>query len=193
MISEGIANVNAVGFALDAGVQYITGTRKDPDKVKFGLSLRNVGLPMRYRGDGLTFRGEEPNEGNYLMTLLQLSEKFELPSLLNIGASYDIQLDSAVHRLTIAGNFTSHSFYNDQIGLGVEYAFHEKFMARVGYQYEKDIFDALLSRTISKGLSTGITVELPLQKNGPKFAIDYSFRATRNFKGTHTFGLRMDL
>ncbi|MEM9258302.1 MAG: DUF3308 domain-containing protein, partial [Bacteroidota bacterium] len=39
-VSEGTSDVSAFGFAIDAGVQYVTGEK---DQFKFGLSLRNVG------------------------------------------------------------------------------------------------------------------------------------------------------
>jgi hypothetical protein len=54
MISEQISNVGANGVALDAGIQYVTGTK---DNLKFGISLKNVGPRMSFTGDGLSFRG----------------------------------------------------------------------------------------------------------------------------------------
>jgi hypothetical protein len=51
-ISESIADVNAFGFAIDAGVQYVTGAK---DNFKFGVSLRNMGSPMKFSGEGLSF------------------------------------------------------------------------------------------------------------------------------------------
>ena len=64
-ISEAISDVIAVGLAFDAGIQYVTGV---DENVKFGISLRNVGTPMRYGGDGLSFRGQSP-EGDYQISL----------------------------------------------------------------------------------------------------------------------------
>ncbi len=42
MISESISNVRANGVAFDAGIRYLAG---DDGRLKFGISLRNVGLP----------------------------------------------------------------------------------------------------------------------------------------------------
>ena len=67
MISESIADLNAFGFALDAGVQYVAG---EQDNFKFGIALRNVGTPMRFSGEGLAF--QTPNSGsdnNYPLTV----------------------------------------------------------------------------------------------------------------------------
>jgi len=51
IVSEGLANITATGISFDAGVQYVTG---ENDEFKFGISLRNVGTPLKYRGEGLT-------------------------------------------------------------------------------------------------------------------------------------------
>ena len=61
IISEAISNVRAQGVAFDAGIRYVTGER---DHIKFGISLKNVGPPMRYRGDGLTVNGYNSNQWN---------------------------------------------------------------------------------------------------------------------------------
>ena len=50
-ISESTADLSAFGFAIDAGVQYVTGPQ---DNFKFGISLRNVGSPMSFGGEGLS-------------------------------------------------------------------------------------------------------------------------------------------
>ncbi|NDC72211.1 MAG: hypothetical protein EBZ62_01975 [Sphingobacteriia bacterium] len=46
--------MSASGVAFDAGIQYITGP---DDRIKFGISLRNVGTPISFSGDGLAARG----------------------------------------------------------------------------------------------------------------------------------------
>src|SRR5690606_14533910 len=57
-VSENITDVNAFGFAIDAGVQYVAGAK---DNFKFGISLRNMGSPMKFGGEGLSFQVEEPD------------------------------------------------------------------------------------------------------------------------------------
>lgn len=194
LISESISNVNAAGVAIDAGVNYVTG---ENDQLKFGIALRNVGPTVRYSGNGLSSRVEVLNSDKEL-TVNQRSNDFELPSLVNIGLSYDFYLmpDSTSegiteHRLTTAATFTSNSFTSDQFRLGVEYAFKEMFMIRGGYIYENDVTDEELTKTTSSGPSFGATIELPVGKSGSKFGIDYSYRATRTFDGTNAIGLKL--
>ena len=62
------------------------------------------------------------------MSLEQRSQSFEIPSSLNIGASYDFLFAENKHRLTTAANFSSMAFSKDQYTLGLEYGFAKLFM-----------------------------------------------------------------
>ncbi|TND03928.1 MAG: hypothetical protein FD123_3887 [Bacteroidetes bacterium] len=193
-ISEALPDVAARGVALDAGIQYVTGKYEN---VKFGISLKNVGPRMRFTGDGLSFRGTSPNN-SYSMTLEQRSAEFELPSLVNIGAGYDLYFskDSTTmknHRVSFAGNFTSNSFGKDQFIFGVEYAWKSLVMVRGGYNYEDGITSQENRTTVFTGPSAGISIELPFTEKKSTFAIDYSYRATNPFQGVHSFGARINL
>ncbi|MBI4645712.1 MAG: PorV/PorQ family protein [Bacteroidia bacterium] len=208
IINEGISDMKATGVALDAGIQYVTGFGKDKagnkirDNLRFGISMKNVGPERKYSGDGLTFRAETPS--NVVMTNEYRSAKFELPSLIKIGFSYDLKLAQKVdsvskksrsdHRLTIAGNFTSNSFARDQFHIGLEYCFRELAMLRAGYVYEDGIFGSDTRKTVFTGPTAGISVEIPLNReSGSTFSIDYSYRATNPFAGIHTIGARVAL
>lgn len=197
IISESIADASASGVAFDGGVRYVTGKN---DRIKFGIAFRNVGPTMKYSGNGLSFQGEI-QETETELTVNQRSADFEVPSLMNIGVSYDfflVEPDSvgeryiSDHRLTLAGNFTSNSFTQDQIRVGAEYAFMEKFMIRAGYVYENDVNDESMTRTAATGLSAGATVEVPLGQSGSTFGVDYSYRSTRSFNGSHSIGVRLN-
>lgn len=195
VVSESIADMGAVGVAFDAGVQYVTGPQSDPTKIKFGISLRNIGTPMKFGGDGLSFRGDAP-EGDYQMSLEQRSQGYELPSLLNIGGAYDFKFGSSgkkSHRLTVAANFTSHSFSQDQFGAGLEYSFRELIMIRGGYNYQGGLADSETRVTALTGFSAGVTFEVPLKENGPTIGIDYSYRTSSPFDGSHALGIRLNL
>ena len=201
VIHEEITNVQANGIALDAGVSYTTGIN---DEIKFGISLKNVGPAMVYKGSGLTTQGEIPGSGRPI-TQEQRSQQFELPSLLNIGLSYDFLFtkveDSlnrgirAMHRLTPAFTFTANSFTPDLFCFGAEYAFQEMFMARFGYVVSGKSGVSGLGSNALTGLSMGATVEYPMsrRKNNGTFAIDFSWQQTDNFGGITSFGLRLNL
>ncbi len=187
-ISESTPDVSAFGFALDAGVQYVSGPQ---DNFRLGISLRNIGSPMRFGGQGLTFQGPNP-EGNtqYLLSFDQRSEDFELPSVLNIGISYDYFFTDKL-MLRAVGNFTSNAFSRDQIGAGLEFSFNEMFMLRGGYKTDFGSSGTTLNNVYS-GVSAGATIELPFNESGKnKIGIDYAYRATNPFRGTHNFSVRM--
>ncbi len=193
-ISESIADVSARGVALDAGIQYVTGKF---EHIKFGISLRNVGPRMRYTGDGLGFKGVAPS-GVYAMTVNQRSADFDLPTLINIGGTYDFyfskdSLSMKTNRITAAGNFTSNSFSKDEFRAGLEYAWKSMFMVRAGFIYEDGITNEEERTTAFTGPSCGASIELPFGKRGSTFAIDYSYRATNPFNGVHSFGARINL
>ncbi|HNQ82530.1 MAG TPA: PorV/PorQ family protein [Bacteroidales bacterium] len=190
IISESIPDASAQGICLDAGVMYVTGER---DQAKFGIALRNLGPTMKFTGDGFSIKAFFQGNDNSI-SVIQRSESFELPTQLRIGASYDFQI-AALHRLTLAGNFTSNSFSKDQFTLGLEYSLNEILMLRGAYTYEDGILEDVSdpSRTNAyKGLSLGASVEVPLSKKTDlKLGIDYAYQSTDNFKGTQAFGIRI--
>lgn len=189
IISESIANVKASGFSFDAGIDYVTG---ETDNIKFGISLKNVGPPMQYSGDGLSFNGIVP-PNNQQMTVEQRSENFEMPSVLNIGGSYDFYFADK-HIMTMAGNFRSNSFTRDQFMLGLEYGFKKMFYLRGGFTFEDGVFNDEERTTVYTGPSAGLSIDLPFgSEKQSVMAFDYSYRATNPFDGVHSLGVRIAL
>ena len=188
VISETISDVSAVGFAIDGGIQYVTG---ENEQIAFGISLKNWGPKMKFSGDGLSLRAFIPGQETQF-TLEQRSDAFEIPAQLNIGAAYDFLFPKEM-RLTVAGNFTSNSFTKDQISLGLEFAFKNIVMLRGGYTYENGMWDSINTSektNVSSGISAGISVAVPLNKEkGSYIGIDYSFRETVAFNNNHSFGI----
>ncbi len=206
IISESTADLNAQGFALDAGIRYVTtlgeGSLKK-DNFSFGIALRNIGPKMNYNGDGLAVANVLPN--GVSLTQQQRSSEFEMPALMNIGIAY-IQRFNEENRLSYAFNFTTHSFTRDQFILGLEYGWKETLMLRAGYTYEQGIFDAPLEAGSNllnafTGPSAGFTFETPLGKTkeekeragSTKFGLDYSYRHTHSFGGVHSIGARITI
>jgi hypothetical protein len=184
IISESIADANAQGIAIDAGIQYVTGER---EQIKFGIALKNIGPRMRFSGDGLLEKAFLEGETS-AFSMSTPSESFELPTALDIGASYDIYIGD-FNRITVAGNFRSNAFGKDQFSLGAEYALKTYLMLRAGYTYEDGITSKEDRTTVFTGPSFGATVAIPTNKEkGSSINIDYSYRATDPFSGTHSIG-----
>ena len=160
-IDEGLGNLNAVGFALDAGLQYVTGPK---DNIHFGVSLRNVGTPMKFSGDALATSVNIVSTTTYTLTEQSNANKFELPTQLNIGGAYDIWMGA------------------------------KKEVKPKVFRQDYRQFNAAERLDVYTGLAAGATFDIPFKKEGgPRLAIDYSFRATSPFQGTHSFGLRLKL
>ncbi|MFN0213134.1 MAG: PorV/PorQ family protein [Saprospiraceae bacterium] len=187
VVNEAINNVSARAFALDAGVQYVTG---ENDNFKFGISLRNVGSKMRFTGEGLSRQLPNPGPISYNNTYYERSTAYELPSQLNIGASYDWLL-GAQNRLSFMANFTSNAFSRDQLGGGLELSVSKSFALRVGYKAELD--EVTEEATIDNGLSGGLSFSIPVRKGSDtRIGLDYGYRQTKIFNGIHNLGLRLE-
>jgi hypothetical protein len=204
IVSERIAEVGAQGIALDAGIQYIAG---EYDHIRFGIALRNVGPPMRMQGEGLTVRGTFADV-DFDLALQHRSQRYELPSVLAIGASYAIQIERGqgenrdgdleemtLQALTLSGIFNSNSFSEDQIGVGAEYSYRDRFMVRSGYTLltnQGSLWDPAQRTNAYIGPSAGASVKFPLGAElGAFFQVDYAFRYTQHFNHTHNFAGRI--
>ncbi len=198
LISESAESVSAFGFAIDAGLQYVLGAK---DNVRFGVSVRNLGTPMKFSGDAFSFRADPVDKDNYTLSVKPESNPFQLPSLLTLGASYDIWLGNEylcnggfnMHRLTVLGSYISNSMGKDNFGLGLEYGFKEMFMARVAYRYEDGILNPATETSFNSGLAAGFSVDVPIKTGGSKLGIDYSYRHTTTLAGTHSIGLNFKM
>ena len=191
-ISESLPDVSAFGFGIDAGVQYVSG---ENDNFKLGISLRNVGSPMTFGGEGLSFSA--PNTGGqvsgttYNLTYDRRAASFELPSVLDIGLSYDFYLNRTDYIRGIA-NFTSNAFSADNLGVGAEFSFRNIFALRAAYRLEIGEGTNTIGDNLYSGLAAGVSVDVPFKKGGDtRLGLDYGFRATNVFKGTHNLGLRL--
>ena len=192
IISESISNMSCVGVALDAGIQYVTGPF---DNIHFGITLKNIGPTMKFSGDGLAIKAYLLPNSNIQHSVIQRADQFELPTQLSIAAAYDFYF-AETNRLTVAGNFISNSFTKDQYVLGLEYAWKEYLLLRTGYVYESGLLKGTLDdqcMNLNQGLHAGLSVQVPISKkeDAPMFAVDYAFRMTENYGGTHSFGARL--
>ena len=192
-ISESIASSGASGVAFDAGIRYVR------NNLKFGIALRNVGPKMQFSGDGFATKVFLNNKE---FTLNNRSEAFELPSILNMGISYDLLIGERVdedgkalnseHRVTFSSTFTSNSFGKDLIRGGVEYSFREIVMLRAGLAYEEGMFDDVTSSTSFAGPAFGATIQAPLNANKSTFNVDYSFEPGNPFP-SHGIAVRINI
>jgi hypothetical protein len=198
-VNEGIPDARAMGMSLDAGVQYTTTLRPTSNKmkqndIKFGVSMKNIGPDMRHQGDGLSYKATLQN-GTFSKTVQPKVDKIKMPSLLNISGSYDIRLDKSAdaynNKLTVGFGFTNYAFSANQTTLGLEYTYKQFISVRGGFVYQEGVFDSENRTSAFTGLSGGLSYDI--KTKGNVVSLDYSYRATNPFDGTHSFGLRIGL
>jgi hypothetical protein len=176
VLSTSISNMKSQGVALDAGIRYVTG---ENEQIKFAISLRNVGPPMKYQGDGLAL--EMVNFATDLrITAVQRASSYELPSQLMIGGSYDFLLNEK-QTLTLGGTFIANSFTRDQWKLGLEYKLASDkadFYLRGGYAHESNLISQENRATAITGPTAGLSVDFNAGDSGTKIGIDYGVRTS---------------
>ena len=149
---------------------------------------------MSFGGEGLSQQLNKASfDQEFPISFDNRSAAFELPSVLNIGLSYDLY-PGEKHRLTLLGNFTANSFSEDQIGGGAEYSLDDLFMLRGAYKYDFGSGDPI-TEPIYTGLSAGASVAIPFSKENKnvKMSIDYAYRETKIWNGTHNIGVRINI
>ncbi len=193
-IYESVPDAYAVGVAIDGGVMYSS----EDGRFHTGVALRNIGPQMQYKGDGFYTRVNLGNT-NVQNIITVPSGNFDLPAQLLIGVAYDFTF-SEIHKVTPMFGFVSYSFGKDNLGVGVEYDYNKTFAVRGAFLYETDLFNETLRTTANGGFSGGFSVKLPLsgkdedgkRKKDSGLRLDYSYRSTFVFNGTHTLGLRLN-
>ena len=185
-------DVSATGFTINLGIQYVTGKN---DQYQIGVAIRNFGLPLKYKGDGMSLRANLPGN-TFVSSLLIATEESEMPVLLALGTSYDflfgektksesipgrkVSRADAMHRITLAGAFIANAYSQDQIIFGIEYSLLDYFQVRGGYTIQGPLykFDEFKKdkdgnpkakntyATNFAGPSVGTSILIPLKKGG---------------------------
>lgn len=191
VISESISNLKASGLAIDAGIRYVTG---EQEQIKFGITLKNVGPVMRYKGDGLAQQAEYVTTG-FIASLEERSSGFEMPSLLSIGGSYDFIFNES-NKLNLAMGFTANSFSYDQYRIGLDYGMTNERMAfnvRGGFVYEKNLFSIDNRSNALIGPTAGFSIDALVGENKNALGIEYCARFAGVFGTIHTIGATISL
>jgi len=220
IVNESISDLRANGIAIDIGVQYLSGPYEN---FKIGVALKNLGVSMRYKGDGISAKGVLEGK-NFVSTVEHRAADYELPALLTLGLSYDflffspeyqtlskedkkaegLTRNDAIHRITLAGSFIANAYSRDNFAIGIEYGFMKFFQVRAGYIIESfakrniDGKDMIFvnHESLYLGPSAGVTVGIPLVKKdrGQQMLLfDYAYRFTNLWKGNHYIGVKIAL
>ena len=81
------------------------------------------------------------------------------------------------------------------MGGGIEYAFNDMFFLRGAYKYEFGSNENNGEMApVETGPSAGVSLEVPMKKGSDnRFGIDYAYRVTQPWGGTHNLSVRITL
>jgi hypothetical protein len=180
-ISERMASVSATGFAFDFGIIYQN--LADINGLNIGVVLKNLGPDMKFDGSGLYYEGQLTGQ-NRPPTLYKVdSAPFEMPFNFQLAAGYSPVIDE-MNSLQFTGMYQNNNFSGDETKLGAEYGYNNLFFIRAGYQFAIQESDNYIY-----GFTAGAGINYEIEGFGVK--VDYAFRDTEFFDGSHVFALTL--
>ncbi|MBI3579178.1 MAG: PorV/PorQ family protein [Ignavibacteriales bacterium] len=185
VVSEQIERASASGFALDFGIQYsgLVGVKG----VNLGVALKNVGPQMKYDGPGLYRNAISPDGSRPQQKYKSEAASFELPSLIEIGLSYDAKAgDNMVWSLN--GSFTNNNLYLDEYRVGGEIGMMLESVklygrAGVGMVPQAEAKENIFGATFGAGLNYAVP--------GVSITVDYAYRQVQFFDANNVFSVKL--
>ncbi len=182
LVSETIDRVSASAVSFDVGIQYqgLAGMKG----LGLGVALKNIGSNVKYAGSGLIRNAKEVSSKRDAQLLNIEAAGVQLPTSLELGLAYKYDINEE-NALLFAGAFQNNNYLNDLYRLGLEYSFMNTFFVRGSYtlagEDENDAFgDA--SYIYGPALGAGVNYDA----GGIRLVVDYAYRMSQVFDGTHT-------
>lgn len=169
-IYEKLDLVSASGVAFNVGVTY--SNFADLPGLNIAFVMKNVGPQMKFEGSGLLIPAETPSLNRPGQYYKVDAAAFELPSMLEIGASYQYNVNEQ-NSLQFSGIFANNNFFGDELKGGLEYGYDKMFFVRAGYSFAYD----LDSDYNTYGINGGVGFRYDL--GGVDFRVDYAYRAVQ--------------
>lgn len=184
LVSEKVERVSASAFALDLGIQYkgLVGVKG----LELGVAVKNIGPQMKYEGPGLyhsalTQEGLRPTQ-----RLLSEAGSFELPSVIEIGLSYEGLVENNIY-YGVNGVFSNNNLYNDEYKVGAELGYQmETFeiYGRFGMGFVPQV--EKVDNIFGESFGVGVHWNAP----GVQFTVDYAYRSAQYFNGNNVFSIK---
>ncbi len=132
MILQQIWHESATGWALDAGLLYITPF----NDLKIGMDISNFGTDMRMTGEDLyiTHNPDQSVAGdNSKIPAEYYTDSYPLPLLFRLGVSMDV-IKSEDNTVTLAVDALHPNDNAQSVNVGGQYSWNNTIYARVGYK-----------------------------------------------------------
>lgn len=179
MIIQQIWRESATGFALDAGLLYITPL----NNLKIGMEIANFGTEMQMSGEDLliTVSPDESVVGaNSKIPAEYTTNSYPIPLIFRVGLAMDV-IKSSDNRLTLAADAIHPSDNVQSVNVGAEYCWDNLVSARVGYK-------SLFVPASEEGLTFGIGLNYDIT-NKFNVKLDYGFENYGLLKNIQEFAL----
>ena len=181
MILQQIWRESATGFALDAGLLYITPF----NNMKIGMEIANFGTDMSLSGQDLliTVSPDQSVTGaNSQIPAQYYTASYPLPLIFRVGLAMDV-VRSSQNRLTLAVDAIHPSDNVQSVNLGAEYCWNNLISVRAGY---KSLFvpDNQEGLTLGIGLNYDVTASFSVK-------LDYAYQDYGLLKNIQKFGLTL--
>ncbi len=179
MITQNIWHESATGWALDAGVLYITPF----NDMKIGMEIANFGTEMQMTGSDLLV-SYDPNPSmagnNKNIPAEYYTNSYPLPLFFRVGLAMDV-VNSDNNRVTLAADAIHPSDNLQSMNVGAEYSWSKLLFLRAGY---KSLFlpNSQEGLTLGVGIRYEITMHLILK-------LDYGFENFGMLKNLQEFAL----
>lgn len=183
MISESIIRTSATGFAFDAGIQY--SSLAGVDGLKMGVVIKNLGSQLKYDGEDLLRKAEDPNSNRGTQFYKIDAAAFELPSQLEFGLTYNYNINEN-YSFVFASTFQNNNFANDEYKIAGEFNFDNTFYIRGGYAFVNENADNTAENIWGPTFGAGINVN-----SGVDIVIDYAYRTVDYFDANHMFTIKL--
>jgi len=180
-IRQQIWQMSASALAFDLGVTF----RTDLEWLKLGMSFANFGPKMQFTGKNTfvnyDFSPEEWGDNENIFSDLQ-TDKWDLPLLFRFGAAIEI-LRQEMNQLTAVIEARHPNDNTENLNLGCEYGFRNRFFLRAGYQ------NLFLAETES-GLTLGGGMVYFIAPGTP-LKIDYAYADWNRLLDVHRFSMEI--
>ncbi len=181
MISQRIWRESAIGWAVDAGLLYITPF----NGLKIGMEMANFGTDMQMTGQDLyithnpdkSVAGDNPN-----IPAEYYTSSYPLPLLFRIGLSMDV-LKTADNTITLAADAIHPNDNNQSVNVGGEYIWNKMIYARVGYK-SLGVQDSQEGLTFGFGFGYELTYNLVMK-------VDYAYESFGLLQNIQKFSLSL--
>ncbi len=179
MIIQQIWRESATGFALDAGLLYITPF----NNLKIGMEIANFGTEMQMTGQDL-FITVSPDESvvgaNSKIPAQYYTSSYPLPLMFRVGLAMDV-INSTNNRLTLAADALHPSDNLQSVNVGGEYCWDNLISLRAGYK-------SLFMPNSEEGLTLGLGLNYDITSRF-NVKVDYGYENYGLLKNIQKFAL----